>query len=144
MEIEILSLERALNYFPTVATYAIRIFSPSDKERKELVNSQLYKAIRTYEFSDKSHARERGERLFDESIAERMIRDFIDGRDGCECLMIHCNRGLNRSPGVGMGFNYLFELGQDLDMMQAEFPDADMEIYEIIKNTGIKIRNEKV
>jgi len=122
-----MSLGDAVRYQPTQNTYALRIFSSwgGDSFRKPLEYSPLYRNTPGYVFDDIALEKERffwGEKgvLFDEDMAKGVIRDFEIGRKECECLLVHCILGRNRSPAVAIALNEIFDLGHDGSLLKKE------------------------
>src|SRR3989344_8057151 len=125
MRLLIMSIEEARDYQPVDITYAIRIWNNwSDgmmrvmKDDFPLISSQLYRTISEYVFDDIDPRwldKDGSSRcaVFDHTLAEKVISDFQEkGRD-CESLLVHCARGLNRSPAIAIALNEIFKLGHN-------------------------------
>lgn len=69
------------------------------------------------------------ERLFSEAHADR-IWDFFDAhRDAIECVVLHCDAGLSRSPGVAAAIARV-ELGDDAHFFRRYHPN--MRVYRTL------------
>ncbi|MBS3140460.1 hypothetical protein J4479_05665 [Candidatus Woesearchaeota archaeon] len=129
MDLEILSLLEACEYRPKNRTYALRIASPKHLYESpvfDLVNSPLYTIV-TYAFED-----ENPPRLYHsltESLAKQILTDFKDRGLDQDTLLVHCSRGQNRSPAVGMALNDIFGLGYDRKVLKQKFPEANWHVY---------------
>ncbi len=128
-----MSLGGALEYSPDRSTYAIRIFFSSLTDRQPLMDSPFFKQIAEYVFDDNDVYPfwfEQGSVWFDDDIAERMIGDFIQHKEGVEALLVHCSLGESRSPAVAMALNEIFELGHDVDFLKSEYEKYNRHVYE--------------
>ena len=142
MDLLIMSLLDAVEYEPNKPTGVIRIFSAYQKGDKiwerPMVDSPLYKHIRTYYFDDVvflDFVRE-NEIRFDEGLAKKLLQNFSVDRKDFECLLVHCSRGINRSPAVGIALNEIFCLGQDADELKREYNKFRRYIYETLKDVA--------
>ena len=127
-----MGLIEAMQYVPTNPTYAIRI--ESDRLRwgadLPLRESGLYTII-TYAFDDITPQWGEG-KLFDEEMARRILADFKERALDQATLLVHCARGKNRSPAVGIALSEVFRLGQDTNKLKKEYPEANWFIYDIL------------
>ena len=72
--------------------------------------------------------------LFDRNLALRVIHDFqlVYRPTLKQDLLVHCYRGLSRSPAIAFGLNDLFKLGRDT--IPFEYPQYNKLVYrEMIK-----------
>ena len=123
----------AIEYVPTNPTYAIRINAKSyGGPEVELKKSGLYTIV-NYSFDDIEpfFARE-GQELFDEDIARRMLAEFREKGEDKETLMVHCSRGKNRSPAVGIALNEIFNLGYNTKELKDKYPESNWYIYRTL------------
>jgi len=140
MEILVLRADQALEYAPSVPTYALRIIN-SPKMRTLfpsglLVQSPNYKQIKEYAFDDCDplyNPEPKNTIMFNEKIAEQILCDFREGKDGCASLLIHCGLGLNRSPAVAIALNEIFRLGNDTEKMKRDYPLYTVYIYNVLR-----------
>jgi predicted protein tyrosine phosphatase len=110
MDIVILNRKESAKYTPSKSTYAIRIRDFNGRKRlPRLVDSPLFKEVKIYRFDD-ADPDSNGRGPLKEGLPEKIITDFQKLKDGCECLMIHCNQGESRSPAVGLALNDIFNL----------------------------------
>lgn len=137
MDLLIMNLIDAVQYEPKNKTYAIRIQSGLGHFNFELQNSGLYTVVE-YTFDDDwpGFFGKIGSNsiTFNEEIAHRIIADFKCQGLEHDTLLVHCSRGINRSPAVGIALNDIFELGHDTEGLKKKYPEANWFIY----NTLIK------
>lgn len=135
MDLHIFGARDAREFQPEKPMYVIRIFSRYSHyfDRKPLV-SPHYIAVKEYTFDDvwPEYNPERGIIITDD-IAEAILTDFIEGKDSVDALLVHCTRGLNRSPAVGIALNEIFGLGQDTDALKQKYKGATWYVYDTLK-----------
>jgi predicted protein tyrosine phosphatase len=98
-EFVVLSREDAERYEPGGREICISI---SDPEAPPARVSSRFAAVLRLNFDDVTERGEDSDILFAEEHA-REIRDFLDSWPGAERVMVHCNAGVSRSPGVALG-----------------------------------------
>jgi len=49
-----------------------------------------------------------------------------------EAILVHCSKGINRSPAVAMALNDLFGFGCDPDVLVKQHPEATHRPYDIL------------
>jgi predicted protein tyrosine phosphatase len=98
-EFVVLSREDAERYEPRGREICISI---SDPEAPPARVSSRFAAVLRLNFNDVTERGEDSDILFAEEHA-REIRDFLDSWTGAERVMVHCNAGVSRSPGVALG-----------------------------------------
>src|SRR3989338_1330460 len=76
---------------------------------------------------------------FNEEIADRLLEDFAKEGRTREVLLVHCTRGINRSPAVGIALNDIFNLGQDSGQLKATFPESNWFVYDTLRETAQKL-----
>ncbi len=138
----------AEKYIPKNPTYAIRILSSFQQRDpklrfKSLQPSSLYRVVHEYFFDDTfPEIAKPKEVLFSSSLAEKMLRDFVIGRKGCEDLLVHCSLGKNRSPAVAIAFNDIFSLGENGFALSRLYDRSNWFVYNTLmkeaKRLGIK------
>ena len=148
MNILIMGQSEAAEYLPINSTYAIRIlysFQQSDPglRFKPLQSSSLYRVVHEYLFDDTFPEMAKSkEVLFNLDLAEKMLRDFVAGRAGCEDLLVHCSLGRNRSPAVAIAFNEIFSLGENGFALSRLYNRSNWFVYNTLiekaKRLGIK------
>jgi hypothetical protein len=151
MDIKVMGLRDAFDYITDKPTYAIRIssFWTSFAERSVPLRGD-YRVIREYVFDDigKNGKREYNwyepnwwinVKRFDKDIAERIIKDFIEGRDGCERLLIHCHKGKSRGPAIARALNEIFSLGWDGKSANGSYMGNNKLVYETLIETAKKM-----
>jgi predicted protein tyrosine phosphatase len=121
MDLHILSWSEAEKFVPTEPTFAIRIFSSWDAERPCLVKSHLYVWIREYVFDDNNGIFRVWPVDISEEISSRIVADFAVFRDRVAALLVHCSRGINRSPAVAVALNEIFDLGHDSPLLKRTY-----------------------
>ena len=98
-EFVVLSREEAERYEPRGKEICISI---SDPEAPAARISQHFAAVLRLNFDDVTERGESSDILFAENHA-REIREFLDSWPNAERVMVHCNAGVSRSPGVALG-----------------------------------------
>jgi len=68
--------------------------------------------------------------LFDEPLAKRILNDFEKVKDEIDNLVIHCNRGKNRSPAVGIAMNEIY--GWRIEGLREKFPEYRRYVYDVM------------
>ncbi len=139
MDLHIFGKWDAQKFQPAKPTYAIRIFSSynTDSDKKPLVNSPLYHRIVEQTFDDiwpgSPTVGFRNPTMFTDEMADSILRDFSAYKDSIEALVVHCSRGINRSPAVALALNEIFGLGYDPDQLKIQYPDATWFVYDTLK-----------
>ncbi len=145
MDLHIFNKWNAQKFQPTKPTYAIRIFSSySDNfDKKPLAASPLYRRIVEQTFDDiwpgSPTVGFRNPTMFTEEMAESIIRDFSAHKDSIDALLVHCSRGINRSPAVALALNEIFNLGYDVGTLKKQYPHATWFVYETLKEVAGKL-----
>jgi predicted protein tyrosine phosphatase len=98
-EFVVLSRENAECYEPRGREICISI---SDPDAQPARVSPRFAAVLRLNFDDVTERGEPSDILFAEDHA-REIRDFLESWPSAERVMIHCNAGVSRSPGVALG-----------------------------------------
>ncbi|MEK6757564.1 MAG: hypothetical protein AABX88_00400 [Nanoarchaeota archaeon] len=139
MRLTILPYRKAIIYEPQVKTLALRIFSSShkNKEKRKLVNSELYQKISEYYFDD-LFVNDSPNELFSGDLARRMLNDVEKSINSCEEILIHCVLGKSRSPAVGIALNEIYNLGDDSQKLKNQFPNFNERVYQILIQENIK------
>ncbi len=145
MNLLIMNLFDAMDYVPTNSTYAIRIESPPNSEfhtkpfalRYPLQKSDLYTIVEYY-FDDRTPDFGSG-KLFDKKIAQRLLADFKELGLSKETLLVHCSRGKNRSPAVGIALNEIFNLGHDTKDLKQRYREANRHVYDVLLEVAKKL-----
>ena len=95
----VLSREDAERYEPSGKEICISI---SDPDAPPAEVSSRFAAVLRLNFNDVTERGEPSDILFAEDHA-REIREFLDSWPTAERVMVHCNAGVSRSPGVALG-----------------------------------------
>ena len=95
----VLSREEVERYEPRRREICISISDPLAKPAR--LSARFVAVIRMY-FSDVTEPEEPADVLFAAEHA-KAIREFIDGAPDFDRIILHCNMGLSRSPGVALG-----------------------------------------
>ena len=66
---------------------------------------------------------------FDKETAENIL-SYYDGLEGVENFVVHCNRGENRSPAVGIAMNEIY--GWGIKGLKKKFPNYRRFIYQTL------------
>jgi len=98
-EFVVLSREEAELYEPRGKEICISI---SDPDASPARVSPRFAAVLRLNFNDVIERGEPSDILFAEDHA-REIRKFLDAWPKAERVMVHCNAGVSRSPGVALG-----------------------------------------
>ena len=98
-EFVVLSREEAELYEPRGKEICISI---SDPDASPARVSSRFAAVLRLNFDDVIERGEPSDILFAEDHA-REIRKFLDAWPKAERVMVHCNAGVSRSPGVALG-----------------------------------------
>jgi predicted protein tyrosine phosphatase len=144
MDLHIFRLRDAVEYVPSKPTYAIRLMSSNMAEELRtfpLKDSPLYVRVAEYIFDDVEPGRvERKDILFDERLAERVLREFDQDRRRCEALMVHCVMGQNRSPAVAIALNDIFNLGNDSEELKRKYSKtANRYVHNTLKKVAERL-----
>jgi len=143
MDLQIMGLVGAVMYKPIKPTYAIRIQSGIMRYDEPLKKSSFY-TMKEYTFDD-DNPRSWGKMgatsiTFNEDIAQRILNDFVQEGRTREVLLVHCSRGINRSPAVGIALNEIFTLGSDSEELKRQYPETNWYIYETLIETAQKLK----
>jgi predicted protein tyrosine phosphatase len=98
-EFVVLSREDAEDYQPRSREICISI---SDPDAPPARVSSRFAAVLRLNFDDVTERGEPTDILFAEDHA-REISDFLDKWPSAERVVVHCNAGVSRSPGVALG-----------------------------------------
>ena len=98
-ELIILSREDAECYMPSGREICISIADPDAQPAR--VSSSFLDVLRL-QFDDVTERGEPSDILFEEDHA-RAIHRFVDKWPDVERVVVHCNMGVSRSPGVALG-----------------------------------------
>ena len=98
-ELVVLSREEAERYVPGTREICISI---SDPEASPARVSSRFAAVLRLNFDDVIERDEPSDVLFAEDHA-REIREFLSSWPNAKRLVVHCNAGVSRSPGVALG-----------------------------------------
>ncbi len=147
MQLHITGLEGMLfSFIPSVPTHVIQIkpsyaIASDARMHAKAVVHPMYVSKKMYVFDDVwpgLHKNDPG--LITAEIACNIISDFVEARNaGCEGLVVHCTRGKNRSPAVGIALNRMFELGYDHGEMRQKFPEFTHYVYRTILEEGARM-----
>ena len=72
--------------------------------------------------------------LFDKNKAIKILEDYDNIKKDVDSVMIHCNRGENRSPAVGIAMNEIY--GWGIEGLKEKFPNYRKFVYDILKRVG--------
>jgi predicted protein tyrosine phosphatase len=98
-EFVVLSREDAEDYEPRDREICISI---SDPDAPPARVSSRFAAVLRLNFDDVTERGEPSDILFAEDHA-REIREFLDSWPNARRVVVHCNAGVSRSPGVALG-----------------------------------------
>ena len=99
-ELVVLSRDDAESYEPAGSREVCISISDPDAEPAR-VSPKFASVLRLY-FNDITERGEPTDILFAQEHAESITR-FIDGWPSAERIVVHCNMGVSRSPGVALG-----------------------------------------
>ena len=98
-EFVVLSREEAERYEPSGKEICISI---SDPDAPPARVSPRFAEVLRLNFNDVTERGDPSDILFAQDIAQE-ITEFIDSWPDAERVMVHCNAGVSRSPGVALG-----------------------------------------
>ena len=98
-ELVVLSREDAESYEPTLKEICISISDPDAEPAN--ISAAFVAVLRLY-FDDVTQQGLPSDILFAQDQA-RAIDEFLDEWPDAERVMVHCNMGVSRSPGVALG-----------------------------------------
>lgn len=136
MDLLIMSLQDAVDHIPDKPTYVIRIGSSNYNYNSQfpLQDSSSYVHIVEYVFDDNEPPLfELGPKTIDEFLAKSILEDFSKYKDNVEALLVHCSRGKNRAPAVGMALNETFGLGHNTEELKKKYGQANRHVYHMLK-----------
>jgi len=141
MELLITSLMDAIKYHPVKKTYAIRISSEFTIDHLyDLIESDNWVSIASYVFDDVWPGMPGGLRsrdvVFNEDLAQSILTDFKEYLPQTEILLVQCQRGMNRSPAIGIALNEIFGLGYDSDSLKEKYPEYRPFVYDTLLKVG--------
>jgi len=100
---------------------------------KKKQNPLTTKEVLMKNLESQGHLYERGT-LFNPALGVRIFEDFDKIKNDIDTIVIHCERGENRSPAIGIFFNEYYDLGyKDL---KEKFPGYRRFVYETMKEVG--------
>lgn len=137
MDLHIFWSDEASKFLPDKPTYAVRIFMSGLKEMPKLQESPHYLAIQEYTFDDNDGPLRAGPVSITPEIAESIVLDFAQYRDRVSALLVHCSKGINRSPAVAIALSETFELENDTESLKKIFTQRNQEVYRAITRAGL-------
>ena len=149
MKVHILSLRDILDeYTPKTHTYVVSITgsTQADQALQNMIEPTLKNPLYTvhrYTFDDITPKWGKG-LLLNQETARAIITDFATGHEHCQELVVHCFRGKNRSPAVAMALVELFGLDADVEALKRTYDEANLHVYNLLKEEGRKILEKKV
>lgn len=104
------------------------LLDSSWSELKEMYPEMTKESLMSY-FESEGHPKERGD-LFNETFAKKILSDFEEYKDKIDTLMVHCSRGQNRSPAIGIAMNEIY--GWGIKGLKEKFPWYRRYVYDIM------------
>jgi predicted protein tyrosine phosphatase len=98
-ELVVLSREQAESYVPSPGEICISI---ADPEAEPARISPAFDAVLRLQFNDVTQRSDPSDILFASEHA-RAINEFVDSWPNARRVVVHCNMGVSRSPGVALG-----------------------------------------
>lgn len=138
MELIICGEVEAHDYKPLKPTLAFRIFLPSvlgNYLREKPLEGENYVGQYKYYFDDiwpGSWGINKDSVMFDETLASQMLDDFEKHKSNIETFLIHCGRGINRSPAVAIAFNDIYKLGYDSKKLEEKYSEANWYVCNLL------------
>ena len=80
-------------------------------------------------YESEGHPYERGD-LFNKNFAKQILSDFEKVKKNTETILIHCRKGNNRSPAVGIAMNEIF--GWEIYGLKERFPHYRRFVHKIL------------
>jgi len=139
MNLKIGGWNDAMIHNPNKPTYAIRI---GNNFPIKLINSSKYIKVHTYNFSDiwPNSPKNPNDIMFNETLAEKILKDFYQNKEQCEALFVHCSKGKNRSPAVGIALNEIFEFGYNTKKLIKQYPESTWYVYDLLIKMAKKLK----
>lgn len=132
MKITIKDRKTVKEYIPAEKAILIRITSLN--EFKTIKGE--YKEIHLFYFDDISYE---SEYSITKEECEK-LRNILNENKEIEEIVIHCDYGKSRSPGVGIAYKEL--LNEDTEKLKKEYIDYNKYIVEMILNKEIIVEKE--
>lgn len=151
MRVGVCSALEANRYNPVTPTAIMRIWSgiPKRNNSYAYIPPKKFVKVFDYVFDDTNpidfpdliqYTDMEDAKLFDENIAEKIVRDFCSVRQGIETLIVHCLFGQGRSPAVAIALAEGFDLVKNPKEMMVAYPEFNKYVYELLsqKITSLK------
>jgi hypothetical protein len=149
MDLRITDVIKASRFEPIKPTYGLGIFSSwttqRDKELYTLKPSQNWVHIAEYTFDDiwpeileMESNPSRPYVMFNDGMADMLVREFAEYVSRCEALLVYCSRGINRSPAVAIGLNDAFDLGHDPDELREQYKGSNWYVCSLVAEAGFR------
>lgn len=130
-ELVVLSREDAEAYEPRGREICISI---SDPDAEPARVSPRFASVLRLSFNDITERGEPSDILFAHEHA-MSIAQFIDGWPGAERVVVHCNMGVSRSPGVALGLCDL--RGWATAQLERSYPGWNRLVRTVMNEAGI-------
>jgi hypothetical protein len=75
--------------------------------------------------------------IFEKSDAVKIINDFNNLGAGTEAVLVHCKKGQNRSPAIGIALNEIFNW--EIEGLKENYPDYRRYVYSTMLDAGKEI-----
>ncbi|MCK5043566.1 hypothetical protein KAR52_01010 [Candidatus Pacearchaeota archaeon] len=72
--------------------------------------------------------------LFDENNAKKILNDYEQFGKGVDNIIVHCRKGENRSPAVGIAMNEIYDWG--IKGLKEKFPNHRRFVYKKMKDVA--------
>ncbi len=139
MKLHITGVIDAEEYVPLEPSYLITILYGENIRYDKVfraIQHASYKVSHEYRFDDIQSPSHKGEVLFDESLATRVITDFQKDKDTCSELVVCCFSGENRSPSIGISLAELFTLNANVPQLKAIYSAMNKHVYRTMMKVG--------
>jgi len=138
-------------------SWDLQVHTPQDPTYGIGIDSNLFRDVyvppegntnwlkfRTYKFDHTapSDAVDDREIIFDEELARRVIIDFSSYVSRTTVLIGSCYQGANRSPGLIIPCNDIFDLGHDTEELLSRYPHYDQHVFDTMMMTSEKMKRE--
>ena len=136
-ELVVLSREDAERYQPSLTEICVSI---SDPEAEPARISSRFASVLRLKFHDVTERGEPTDILFDPEHA-RAIHKFLDEWPDVDRVVVHCNMGVSRSPGVALGLCDV--RGWATGRLERTHPGWNRLVREVMRGATARAKGEQ-
>lgn len=131
MKIQVLTNQQAKHHIPPTRSYWFSIVSSNDtiswmtfdqkiwNGRQKIIHFDHYNS--TYTYTRRTH-------FFNTGHAEEILQEFEKHKESIDELIISCEHGKNRSAGVAIALNDIYDLNQP--HLVRNFPEYAKDVHQ--------------